>query len=127
MGVEPVFNNLVAQSTPPEPTGKWTLPEAIEFCEKIYPIAKKHDYFPALTGGCLYGERRQRKDVDIVFYSKRQTKRPKRKKLLKALSKELGIIMTDEFNWLQKATWANKKIDFFFPETRKVADDEYVG
>ncbi len=106
-------------------TQPWTIPEALEFCEKVYQVSVLHDFYPALTGGLLYKDRKPRKDIDIVFYSKRQTKRPNRRKLLKALEKELDLKLTSKFNWLQKATTNDGKIiDFFFPETKKLAEDE---
>ena len=118
-----VFDNLDTIVDPdPDP---WDLMEAIEFIRLVYPIALKHKFYPALTGGLLYKEKVPRKDLDVVFYSNRQTRKPNRAKFLKELAKELDLKLTTKFNWLQKAkTKDGKIIDFFFPETRKTVDEE---
>lgn len=105
---------------------KWDLHDAIDFCTKVEVIAAKHKFHTALTGGVLYKMKVPRKDLDIVFYSERQVRRPNRSKLIKALEKEFNLKLTSKFNWLQKAqTPEGRCIDFFFPETKKLANDEY--
>lgn len=103
---------------------KWTIAEAIPFCVKLEAIAPKHGYHVALTGGILYKGPDPRKDLDIVFYSIRQEK-GKRGPLLKEIAKELDLKMGTKFNWLQKAkTKDGKVIDFFFPETKKIKNED---
>ena len=93
---------------------KWTQEQAIALCRKIEAIAPKYGCHVALTGGTLYhfGER---KDADILFYRIRQVHEIDVDGLMDGL-RDLGIEPGEDFGWCHKATYADRAIDFFFPE-----------
>lgn len=98
--------------------GPWSKTDAIDLAIKMEAIAPSHGYHVALTGGLLYKEG-LRKDADFLFYSIRQEKKPNRKKLMKALEKELEITDINVFGWMCKCKYDGKSVDIFFPETKK--------
>jgi hypothetical protein len=94
----------------------WTQQEAIVFCTLVEEIAPAYGCHVALTGGCLY-KRLDRKDLDVVLYRIRQKDTIERTKLFEALSSKLALYDVKHINgWITKAKWANRSIDFFFPE-----------
>ena len=106
----------------------WTLEEAIELCKIIEAICPQAGCHVALTGGCLYKEG-ERKDLDIMFYSIRQTKGIGETKpaLLTLLPSIFQFELRRDFGWCCKATYKGKHIDMFFPEMPFCSEDRYPG
>jgi len=92
----------------------WSQEEAIALCTALEKFVPDFGCHVALTGGCLYSDG-LRKDVDIMFYRIRQQKEIDEKSLYAAL-KGFGITFGARHGWVQKATYQDKNIDFFFPE-----------
>ena len=97
---------------------------AIELCRMIEAICPKFGCHVALTGGCLYKDG-ARKDIDILFYSVRQTEMD-RDGLTFAL-KSAGLELISEHGWMQKMRWRGFVVDVFFPETPKTDADGHSG
>jgi hypothetical protein len=94
----------------------WTQSQAIELCCLIEEIAPQYGAHVALTGGTLY-KADKRKDADILFYRIRQVFSIDEAGLLAALAVELNIEIGSRFGWVVKASYRNKPVDLFFPET----------
>jgi len=102
--------------TPPHPTGDYDLSVGAAVCTLIEPIAEKHGYHVALTGGCLYGEG-GRKDIDIVFYRIRQVIRPDDDSMFDELEVELEMTLLADHGFVKKFEMGNIPIDALFPES----------
>jgi len=107
-------------------TQYWTQDEAIELCRLIEQISPEAGCHVALTGGCLYKDG-ERKDVDILFYSIRQTDGIDETKpqLLELLPSIPGLKIINDHGWCCKATYHGKSVDLFFPETPFGEEFEY--
>jgi hypothetical protein len=104
----------------------WTQEEAIELCKIIEDICPRAGCHVALTGGCLYKDG-ERKDLDILFYSIRQTNGVEETKpqLLALLPSISQFKIVRDFGWCCKATYKGKSIDMFFPETPFGNSEDY--
>ena len=98
----------------------WTQAEAIELCRQIEAVCPAFGCHVALTGGLLYKEG-SRKDADILFYRIRQVPEIDEDGLLQALGK-IGLDLTTEHGWVQKAFWKGKAVDLFFPDRPALSD-----
>ncbi|MBL4891482.1 MAG: hypothetical protein JKX91_06605 [Rhizobiaceae bacterium] len=94
--------------------------DAIKLCQIIELIAPNFGCHVALTGGCLYKEG-ARKDIDVLMYRIRQVQEIDMDGLWRALSL-VGIEKISGFGWCYKASWLDKQVDVFFPESK---DGEY--
>ena len=93
----------------------WSHEAAVGLCRLIEPIAKQCGCHVALTGGTLYKDGK-RKDCDILFYRIRQVPKIDVPQLFKKMG-EVGVERGKAYSdWLIKATYCGRAIDFFFPE-----------
>lgn len=87
---------------------------AIELCTKLYNKLEPHGIFPALTGGTLYKEG-ERKDIDIVLYTKMETGEIIYYMLEDILAK-VGVVHQRNFGRVIKCFYKNIAIDFILPQ-----------
>jgi len=93
----------------------WTQEEAVGFCRMAEALAQDCGCHVALTGGALYKEG-PRKDCDLIFYRIRQVDQVDVEKLLRMLT-VVGVKVGKVYgNWLIKATYMGRSLDFMFPE-----------
>ena len=92
---------------------------ARNLCVKIEAMCVPHGFHVALTGGCLY-KTGLRKDIDLVFYSVRQDRRPlqdRRVALEGEMVSGLGFLLGPCFGWLTKMTApTGHSVDLLYPE-----------
>lgn len=98
------------------------LNDGVELCRIIEAFCPQFGCHVALTGGCLYKDG-DRKDIDILFYSVRQSEMD-RDGLSDALL-AAGLEIIGVHGWMQKMRWRGVMVDVFFPETPKTSSDEY--
>lgn len=103
---------------------KANLPYAVSLCALLNSVCRKHGYFVALTGGCLYSMG-ERKDIDVLFYVNRNmTKQVDRPALLQEISAMLGehVAKVDYYyrdfdGFVYKTKWNGIDVDMLFPNT----------
>ena len=98
------------------------LADGVELCRMIEEFCPQFGFHVALTGGCLYKDG-DRKDIDILFYSVRQTDAD-RDGLTAAMITH-GVKLIRAYGWMTKMKWRGAVIDVFFPDTPKASDDQY--
>jgi hypothetical protein len=103
-----------------EVSNQWSTLEAIALIRSLEPLAAKCGYHLALTGGLLYKDG-PRKDADIVIYRVRQElKSAERLARMFTMFESVGVSFADCYDnsaqWIRKATFNGKQIDFFYPE-----------
>lgn len=103
----------------------WNTDEAIEFCALIEETVEACGGHVALTGGCLYKEPEDRKDVDILIYRHKKDTPVALAKLWEGLE-GIGIKKTHSYGRIVKATCSDgeQHIDLFFPEDENPIDDD---
>lgn len=99
---------------------QWWLDEVIAFCTELEAFAPDYGCHIGLTGGLLYKDG-LRKDADILIYRIRQIEKIDTEGLFRAMWERMGVERDQGLGWCIKATWRNRRIDFFFPEE----DGEY--
>ena len=98
----------------PERADLWVQSEALQLCKLVESICPAFGCHVALTGGLLYKDG-PRKDCDLVLYRIRQVKAIDLKGLFDRLE-HVGIKRVADHNFVLKATYRGKGIDFLIPE-----------
>lgn len=96
--------------------------KAIGICAKLYRVLGPLNFYPALTGGCLYKEG-ERKDCDIVIFRHRQAHTDFELKHLEPVLRLAGFTDFQHFGFVTKCMYLGCAVDLFNPETS--LDDDY--
>ena len=97
-----------------------SLDNAVKICRVLHE-ALNGEYFPALTGGCLYKDG-ERKDVDIVIYRNRECSHFE----ISDIEDILAIVGFTDFvhhGFVTKCKFGMTDVDLFNPESS--SDDNY--
>lgn len=99
-------------------TANWTLDEhTLAIIRTVEDVAKRYGAHVALTGGVLY-KKGPRKDLDLMFYRIRQSRRIDAEAMFKALETH-GFTVEKGRRWVYKAKYQGRGVDFLFPEEKK--------
>lgn len=103
-----------------EPNNHWSTLEAIALIKELEPLAAKCGYHLALTGGLLYKDG-PRKDADIIIYRQRDMLKSEEQlrrmfTMFEARGVSIAGIYDNSAQWIRKATYNGKSIDFLYPE-----------